>query len=157
VHSASHLAHAEHVPGNRVAKCVFVSAFGRPVTVALPANCRLDPASVQAVIGGEPRLATEAEITAWFPNCAPGCVPPLRLRPDQSILMDRALAHLGNIVLPACTPVESIQMRFRDWYRVVRPGVGRFALPREQEAAAPPTVLVVEDEAETNWLLCKLL
>lgn len=157
VHSASHLAHAEHVTGDRVAKSVFMSAFGRPLTVVLPASRRLDPASVRAVAGGEPRLATEAEIADWFPNCAPGCVPPLRLRPDQSILMDRSLAHLGEIVFPACTPAESIQMRFRDWFGVVRPGVGRFAQEPAEEPAAPPTVLVVEDEPETNSLLCKLL
>ena len=47
VHSASHLAHAEHVSGHRVAKCVFVTAFGRPVSVVLPASRRLDPGALR--------------------------------------------------------------------------------------------------------------
>jgi CheY-like chemotaxis protein/prolyl-tRNA editing enzyme YbaK/EbsC (Cys-tRNA(Pro) deacylase) len=159
VHTASRLAHAEHMTGHRVAKCVFIDAGGRPVTVVLSACRRLDPDSVTAVLGGAPKFATEAEIQAWFPHCAPGAVPPLRLRPDQYILMDRSLAHLGDLVFPACTPTESIRMRFRDWYKVVRPGVGHFALPAEPEAPAlpRPTILVVEDEQETNRLLCQML
>jgi CheY-like chemotaxis protein/prolyl-tRNA editing enzyme YbaK/EbsC (Cys-tRNA(Pro) deacylase) len=159
VHSASRLAQAEHLTGHRVAKCVFVSAFGRPVTVVLPSSRRLDPESVRAVLGGEPTFASEDEIQEWFPNCFPGAVPPLRLRPDQSILMDRSLAHLGDIEFPACTPTESVRMRFRDWYELVRPGVGHFsqARPSGADLSSRPMILVVEDEAETNHLLCRLL
>src|SRR5262249_38668214 len=47
----------------------------------------------------------------------------------------------------------------RDWYRMVRPGTGRFTMPSNGHPAspAPPTVLVVEDEADTNLLFCQLL
>jgi DNA-binding response OmpR family regulator len=50
-----------------------------------------------------------------------------------------------------------VSVRFRDWYRAVRPGVGRFALPRRRPDDEPPTILIVEDEADTNLLLCQLL
>jgi CheY-like chemotaxis protein/prolyl-tRNA editing enzyme YbaK/EbsC (Cys-tRNA(Pro) deacylase) len=157
VYSASELAEAEHVTGHRVAKTVFLSAGGRPVAVVLPASARLDVARVEAVVGEGLRLASEDEIARWFKGCKPGCVPPLRLRSDQRVLMDRSLAHLGTMVLPAGTPEDAVSVRFRDWYRAVRPGVGRFAVPRRQPADEPPTILVVEDESETNLLLCKLL
>jgi DNA-binding response OmpR family regulator len=50
-------------------------------------------------------------------------------------------------------------MRFRDWYRMVRPGVGRFTIASDGAAneEAVPMVLVVEDESDTNHLLCRLL
>src|SRR5206468_8594177 len=50
-------------------------------------------------------------------------------------------------------------VRFRDWYRAVRPGVGRFTQPRpgSNGGNGRPTVLVVEDEPITNDLLCRLL
>jgi Ala-tRNA(Pro) deacylase len=159
VFSASHLAQAEHVTGRRVAKVVFLNARNHPIMVVLPASARLDVGRVQSVLG-EPdlRLATEAEIAGWFKGCEPGGVPPFQLRADLRILMDRGLAHLGRIVLPGGDPEVAISVRFRDWYRAVRPGVGRFAalmVKRRQTAEEP--VLVVEDETETNQLLCQLL
>lgn len=160
VFSASHLAHAEHVTGRRVAKVVFLNSHNHPVMVVLPAIARVDLERVQAVLGEpELRLATEEEIIGWFKGCEPGCVPPFRLRSDLRILMDRGLAHLGEIILPGGAPDVSIAVRFRDWYRAVRPGLGRFALLIESEPkiAAPAPILIVEDEAETNRLLCELL
>ncbi len=161
VFSASHLAHIEHVTGRRVAKVVFLNARNHPVMVVLPAVARVDVERVRSVLG-EPdlRLATEAEIVNWFKGCEPGCVPPFRLRSDLRILLDRSLAHLGEIILPAGAPEVSTEVRFRDWYRAVRPGIGRFAAqqpaaPTKDAAEAP--VLIVEDEAETNHLLCELL
>src|SRR6266852_6207102 len=160
VYSAQELAEAEHTSGWRVAKTVFLADRGRPVGVVLPASARLDLTRVQSVLGiPDLRLAIEAEITAWFKGCEAGAVPPLQLRGDERILMDRSLAHLGRILFPASTCEDAIAVRFRDWYRAVRPGVGRFALPRPgaNGAGAPPTVLVVEDESATNDLLCQLL
>lgn len=161
VFSASHLAHVEHVTGRRVAKVVFLNARTHPVMVVLPAVARLDVERVRSVLGDpELRLATETEIAGWFKGCEPGCVPPFRLRSDLRILLDRGLAHLGEIVLPGGAPEVSIAVRFRDWYRAVRPGIGRFAARQPaastRDVAGGP-VLIVEDEAETNHLLCELL
>ncbi len=160
VFSASHLAHAEHIPGRRVAKVVFLNADNHPVMVVLPAVARLDLPHVQTVLG-EPalRLATEAEIVNWFKGCEPGCIPPFRLRSDMRVLMDRELAHLGHIVLPGGAPDIAVSVRFRDWYRAVRPGVGRFTLSAAsgRSSAADAPLLIVEDETETNQLLCQLL
>jgi CheY-like chemotaxis protein/prolyl-tRNA editing enzyme YbaK/EbsC (Cys-tRNA(Pro) deacylase) len=160
VFSASHLAHAKHVTGRRVAKVVFLNARHHPVMVVLPAAARLDVERVRSVLGEpELRLATEAEIIGWFKGCEPGCVPPFRLRGDMRILMDRGLAHLGEIVLPGGAPESAILVRFRDWYRAVRPGVGRFATTNAdgQKIDTETPVLIVEDETVTNQLLCMLL
>lgn len=160
VFAASHLARSEHVSGHHVAKPVFLTAGGRPVMVVLPANDRLDLAQVQAVLGGpDLRLATEAEIASWFKGCQPGTVPPLRLRKDLHILMDRSLGQLGTLLFPAGTSEDAIAVRFRDWYRMVRPGVGRFAAAANGHANGrkPASILVVEDEVDTNQLLCLLL
>ncbi len=158
VFSASHLAHAEHISGYRVAKTVLVTTRGQPLAVVLPAPARLDLAWVQ-ILWSDPdlRLATEREIARWFRGCQPGAVPPLRLRADEEIVMDRSLAHLGPILIPAGTLEDALVLRFRDWYRMVRPGIGRFALPRAGYAIpkAPPPVLVTEDEEEMSPLLCR--
>ena len=150
VFSASHLAHVEHVSGRRVAKVVFLNARNHPVMVVVPAVARLDLERVRAVLREpELRLATEAEIASWFKGCELGCVPPFHLRSDLRILMDRGLAHLGEMVLPGGAPDISISVRFRDWYRAVRPGLGRFAVSmangRLPLSEAP--ILVVEEDS----------
>lgn len=156
VHSASELAEAEHVSGYRVIKPVFLNQRGRPITVVVPSCGRVDLAAVEQVIGGpRPRLATEAEIADWFRFCPPGAAPPLRLRADQLMLMDRSLAQLKRIYFAAGRFDLAISMRFRDWWRVVRPGVGHFQRMLRSEASSP--LLIVEDESDTNSLLCQLL
>jgi CheY-like chemotaxis protein len=159
-YSASYLAQTLHVSGHRVAKTVFLAGDVKPVAVVLPANMRVDPARVAAVVGKGPlRFASESEIAGWFKGCELGAVPPLRLRGDEQILMDRSLAHFGKMVFPAGSLEVAVAVRFRDWYRMVRPGMGRFTVQANgrQESRQAPTVLVVEDEADTNLLLCRLL
>jgi CheY-like chemotaxis protein/prolyl-tRNA editing enzyme YbaK/EbsC (Cys-tRNA(Pro) deacylase) len=157
--TASHLAQTLHVTGHRVAKTVFFVLGSRPVAVVVPANSQVDPAKVAEVLGNGPvPFASEEQMARWFRGCQPGAVPPLRLRGDEVILMDRSLAHFGSLVLPAGTLDVAVTVRFRDWYRMVRPGIGRFAVTLNgHNEQSPPSVLVVEDEADTNQLFCKLL
>src|SRR5207237_5698934 len=70
--------------------------------------------------------------------------------------MDRSLATVGKIVLAAGTLDGAVAVRFRDWYRAVGPGVGRFAAEGGGNGKEP-TILVVEDEEDTNRLVCQLL
>jgi Ala-tRNA(Pro) deacylase len=160
VHSASHLAHTEHVSGSRVAKPVFLMAGKQLVTVVLPASAQVDVDRVQDILGTRDlRFASEEEITSRFKGCQAGAVPPMRLRADQTILMDRSLAHFHTITFAAGSNEAAVSVRFRDWYRMVAPGVGRFAQEKSSNghAKTPPSVLVVEDESDTNDLLCRLL
>src|SRR5207247_1912198 len=113
--------------GYRVAKTVYLLAENKPVAVVLPWSARLDLARVQSVLGGaELRIATEDDIAGWFKGCPPGAVPPLRLLTDESILMDRSLACLNKIAFAAGSYTDAVAVRFRDWWRMVQPGVGRF-------------------------------
>jgi CheY-like chemotaxis protein/prolyl-tRNA editing enzyme YbaK/EbsC (Cys-tRNA(Pro) deacylase) len=158
VYTAPELAEIEHVSGYRVAKTVFLVGSGHPVAVVVASCARLDLERVKAVLGmPDLRLASEAEIAGWFKGCEPGAVPPLRLRGDERILMDRSLAHLGNLVFAAGSTEDAVTVPFRKWYRAVRPGVGRFALESNGKDHTPPAALVVEDETATNELFCRLL
>ncbi|MBM4071455.1 MAG: response regulator [Planctomycetes bacterium] len=156
--SAHQLAHAHGASGQRVAKPVFLAGCGRPVAVVLPASATLDLGKVRDVLGApDLRLATEEEIDGWFKGFAPGCVPPVRIRSDQVLLMDRSLAHLGEVIFAAGSHESAVAMSFKAWYRMTRPGIGRFALDVTNGANHRPMILVVEDEPDTNHLLCQLL
>jgi CheY-like chemotaxis protein len=125
----------------------------------LRAGDRVDLHRVSTILENDAlRFASEAEIAGWFRGCDPGSVPPLPLRRDMWILMDRALACFANIMFAAGTPEDAVSVSFRQWYRAVRPGVGRFAMSTNGfHAKKRAPVLVVEDERDTNDLLCKLL
>jgi CheY-like chemotaxis protein/prolyl-tRNA editing enzyme YbaK/EbsC (Cys-tRNA(Pro) deacylase) len=143
--------------GPPAARSWLVSVGGRPLTVVLPASARLDVHRVRAVLGSrDVHLARPEEVAAWFKGAAPDAVPPLRLRADQWVMMDRSLATAGKIVLAAGTLEGAVAVRFRDWYRAVGPGVGRFVADGAA-AGEEPTILVVEDEEDTNRLVCQLL
>jgi CheY-like chemotaxis protein/prolyl-tRNA editing enzyme YbaK/EbsC (Cys-tRNA(Pro) deacylase) len=143
--------------GPPAARSWLLSVGGRPLTVVLPASARLDMARVRAILGSrDVYLAHPEEIAAWFKGAAPDSVPPLRLRADQWVMMDRSLATAGKIVMAAGTLDGAVVVRFRDWYRAVGPGVGRF-VTENAEDGAKPTILVVEDEEDTNRLVCQLL
>ncbi|MBI1917061.1 MAG: response regulator [Planctomycetes bacterium] len=143
--------------GPPAARSWLLSVGGRPLTVVLPASARLDVSRVRAVLGSrDVHLARADEVTAWFKGAAPDAVPPLRLRADQWVMMDRSLATAGKIVMAAGTLDGAVAVRFRDWYRAVGPGVGRFAAENTGRGAEP-TILVVEDEEDTNRLVCQLL
>ncbi len=158
VYGASHLAHAEHVTGHRVAKAVFLADGDRPVAIVLRAGDRVELSRVRSILGNdEVRFATVDEIGGWFRGCDPGAVPPLPLRRDMRILMDRALACFAEILFPAGTAENALSVSFRAWYRAIRPGVGRFAVTTNGVHTKRASVLVVEDEADTNDLLCRLL
>src|SRR5262249_34757317 len=121
-----------------------------------PSCSRIDLGRVQAVLGCKHlHFASEEQMGGWFKGCPAGAVPPLRLRSDEIILLDRSLAHLGTMVFAAGSHEDAVAVRFRDWYRAVRPGVGHFILPIH--AADGRAVLIVEDEIATNALLCRLL
>jgi len=139
------------------ARSWLVSVGGRPLTVVLPASARLDVNRLRTVLGSrDVHLARPEEVAGWFKGAAPDAVPPFRLRSDQWVMMDRSLATAGKIVLAAGTLDGAVAVRFRDWYRAVSPGVGRFALESDGHGEQS-TILVVEDEEDTNRLLCQLL
>jgi CheY-like chemotaxis protein/prolyl-tRNA editing enzyme YbaK/EbsC (Cys-tRNA(Pro) deacylase) len=142
-----------------VAKTIVLVERGRPVLVVLRQGDRLDLRRVRGVLGDEHvRFASDEEIGEWFRGCEPMNVPPLPIHPSAFILMDRRLACLGSVWFRVGADDTGVSVRFRDWYKAVRPGVGRFVVnPGPAKQPKPAHVLVVEDEADTNDLLCRLL
>jgi CheY-like chemotaxis protein len=131
----------------------------RPLAVVLRAGDRIDVPRLGSIVGNDHlRFATEEEMAGWFRGCEPGTVPPLPLRRDLRILMDRSLACFRDIFFAAGSSRTAVSVPFRDWYRGVRPGVGCFALKTNGHRTKElKRVLVVEDETDTNDLLCRLL
>jgi Ala-tRNA(Pro) deacylase len=66
-----------HVPGNRLAKAVVLKEEDNYSMVVLPSVEHVDLAALRKQLGHGVELATEAELSKLFPDCAVGAVPPV--------------------------------------------------------------------------------
>jgi Ala-tRNA(Pro) deacylase len=132
-YTAQEVAAHEHFSGHHVAKVVVALVDGHPVELVVPASRQVDLARVKAILDtGEVRLASEAEMEKFFPDCEVGAVPPLRHWKGVGVLMDRSLTCEGDILFQAGTHADAVRLDFRDWYEMVKPQVASFS---EQEFA----------------------
>jgi Ala-tRNA(Pro) deacylase len=128
--TAQEIAHVAHVSGKVVAKAVMLRAGERLVMAVLPASHRIDLPAFGRLLGAQPvRLATEEEFTSLFPGCDVGAMPPLGNLYHVEVWFDVSLRQHGTIVFNAGTHTDIIQMSLADVERIVRPYIGRFAVP----------------------------
>jgi Ala-tRNA(Pro) deacylase len=101
-----------HVPGRNWAETVVCFADGQPVLAVLPAHYTIDLEHLRALVGARVlRLATEAEMTAYYPSCEAGAMPPLGPLYGQRVFMDKAIADDVEVVFNAGTHVDAVRMR----------------------------------------------
>jgi len=98
---SSHSAHAAHIPGDRLAKCVMLeddhglphgSSAGQPQGGP---RCHASSAQSRA------RLATDRELVELFKDCEPGALPPLGLAYGIDTILDESLVDAPDIYFEA--------------------------------------------------------
>jgi Ala-tRNA(Pro) deacylase len=128
--TAMEAAHVERVSAWEHAKVVVVVVNDRPALAVLRASDRLDP---RAVPPRGARLATEAEMAAWFPGCEVGAVPPFGRLFGVPVHVDRRLAADPWVSFLAGSHLESVRMRFVDFERLASPTLGDYAVVPDEE------------------------
>src|SRR3990172_9252152 len=122
--TAQHLAACEHVPGKMVAKVVIAFADERMLMLALPATTNVNLMKLAEATGTEHvRVARENEFAAVFTDCEVGAMPPFGNLYDLPVLVDRSLAEDEEILFPAGTHTDTIQMTYADFADLVHPRV----------------------------------
>jgi Ala-tRNA(Pro) deacylase len=125
--TAQEVAHALHLSGKRLAKTVVVKADTRMVMVVLPASHRLVMSELRSVLEArEVHLVPEEELTATFPGCDLGAIPPLGDLFGMDVWVDHTIADQEEIVFNAGTHVDAVKMKYGDFASLTKPGVGRF-------------------------------
>lgn len=66
----------------------------------------------------KPRLATEAELGAAYPEFELGAVPPFCGPSGDRVVVDARLAREDEVVLEAGTHAQSIKLRMRDLLKI---------------------------------------
>ena len=128
-YSAQEEAAVTHISGRDWAKPVVFFADGEPIQAVVPADLVVDVDQLLALTGAERiRLATEEELSALYPDCEPGAMPPLGPLYNQSVFVDIALAAEPQVVFNGGTHADAVCMRYDDFAAVAKPVVGSFAI-----------------------------
>lgn len=125
-----------------LAKTVLIHLRDGFALVAVPADCRIDWASLARVAGtDEMRLATEEEIDELLPSLEVGAIPPLGPMFNLPSFLDRRLAGCRQIAFNGGSHCNTIHMSNEQFLNLVRPVMGDFAVkikPRTEMQSVLP-------------------
>lgn len=134
--TAPELAHSIHATGRRVAKAVVVRADGRYVMAVLPSNLLLNFKRFAHLLTAKHlSLATEPELETLFPDCETGSMPPLGNLYGMPVYLDLSLNQEPVLIFQAGNHHQVIEMRYRDFERLVKPRIGAIASAPIQQAS----------------------
>lgn len=126
--TAQEIAAASHISGRELAKTVIVRIDGELAMAVLPASYRVDVELLGELSGAvRIEMAHEDDFRAVFPGCETGAMPPFGNLFDLPVHVADELTQDEYIAFNAGSHTELIQMRYRDFERLVHPRVLDFA------------------------------
>jgi len=126
-YSAMEIAEASHVPGKDLAKTVIVNIDNVMSMVVLPAPLKIDLSKLKSVVGAnKAELASEHAFASKFPDCEVGAMPPFGNLYNMPVYVDDDLAKDEEIAFNSGTHSEVIKLKYKDFYKLVKPKVVNF-------------------------------
>ena len=130
--TAQDVAESVHIPGKEMAKTVIVWMDGAMSMIVLPASSMIDFNKLKEVSGAKSvELASESEFKDRFPECEIGAMPPFGNLFNTRVYADKMLSDDREISFNAGSHHELIRLPYSDFERLVKPGVGSFAVPKK--------------------------
>ncbi len=127
--TAQQIAASAHIPGKNMVKTVIIMINGQMAMAVLPASYYVDLALLKEITGeGNVRLASEMEFKDAFPDCEVGAMPPFGNLYNIPVYVAKVLTEQDEIAFNAGTHTEVIQMKYRDYEKLVHPRVVKFAM-----------------------------
>lgn len=126
--TAQEVAAKAHVPGNILAKAIMIKLNGKIAMAVLPASYHVDLMLLKEILGNEKvRLAFEQEFKDKFPDCEVGAMPPFGNLYSITVYADKSLSENEEIAFNSCNHKEVIKMSYKEWEKLVKPKVIKFA------------------------------
>src|SRR4029453_15300352 len=158
-YTAQEEAAAAHVPGAAWAKSVVCMANDELFLAVVPAPCTVDFDRLRRTMDADSvRLALESEFLPAYRECEPGAMPPFGPLFGQRVRVDSALARDPEIVFSGGSHGDAIRMPYREFERLSRPTVAKFATGPSLSVPARLTTFtdpvcgtVVEEQAAVGW------
>jgi Ala-tRNA(Pro) deacylase len=138
--SSSRRAGNAHIPGQKVAKAVLVSAGDSLILAVLPSTCWIDLGRLSEIIRtpvSQMRLATPVELLATFHDCEPGVVPPFGSLYGLKTFLDWERSLSPELVFGANTRHEGLRMHCHDFLALEQPVLASFSRPAPAASPLP--------------------
>jgi len=135
--TAMQAAAVSHIPGRCWAKTVVCYADAEPILAVLPAHYTIDFEQLATLAGAKAiRLARSSELTALYPDCEEGAMPPFGDLFGQRVFADASLVGEPEMVFCAGTHTDCVRMHYYDFVEIAHPIVGLFSRPRSGAVAS---------------------
>jgi Ala-tRNA(Pro) deacylase len=127
-YTAQEIASLAHVSGKEMAKTVMVKVDGKMAMAVLPASYQVDFDLLKQGLGAtRVELAHEWEFKHLFPDCEVGAMPPFGNLYNMPVYVAQALTEDEEIAFNSGTLTELFMMQYKDFEKLVRPEVIKFA------------------------------
>ncbi|MCJ7555270.1 MAG: YbaK/EbsC family protein [Ignavibacteriaceae bacterium] len=127
-YTAQEIAAVAHVPGKNLAKTVIVNVKGKLAMAVLPASNKIDFDQLKEALGTDAiRISHEKEFLNLFPDCEVGAMPPFGNLYGMEVYVAQSLSEDKEIAFNSCTHSELIQMKYKDFKKLVKPKVIKFS------------------------------
>jgi Ala-tRNA(Pro) deacylase len=116
---SNHSAHAAHIPGDQLAKCVMLEDSQGYLMAVLPATHKVDLRAVHRLLNRKLGLATDRELVELFKDCEPGAIPPLGQAYGIETILDESLIGSPDIYFEAGDHVSLVRVTGKDFRRLM--------------------------------------
>ena len=117
--TASEVAEAAHVSGDRLAKAVLLQDGAGPVLAVLPSTHQVSEELASRALGRALELAPEDQIAVYFADCATGAVPALGTAYGVETVVDRSLDTSETVFFEAGDHKHLVAVSGADFHRLL--------------------------------------
>lgn len=111
------------------AKALVFYADKKPIMIVIAGDRKVDSKKVKSFYGiHDLRLASSDEIEELLEGVKVGAVPPFGDLFNLPVYVDQSLGENKEIVFNAGLHTKSIKMSYQDWFDLVKPTLGDFAI-----------------------------
>lgn len=130
-YTAQEIAASAHFTGKELAKTVMVKIDDRMAMAVLPASYKVSFDLLKKAAGASKvELADEQEFKGMFPGSEIGAMPPFGNLYGMEVFVDESLSQDDEIAFNAGSHTELIKLAYRDFERLVKPKLAKFAASR---------------------------
>jgi Ala-tRNA(Pro) deacylase len=127
-YTAQEIAASAHIAGQELAKTVMVKIDDKMAMAVLPASYKVSfDLLKKAAVASKVELANEQEFREMFPELEVGAMPPFGNLYGMEVFVDESLSQDDEVAFNDGSHTELMKLAYRDFERLVKPKVARFA------------------------------
>lgn len=123
-YTAQETAQSAHISGNEMVKTIIIKINNITAMIVMLAPQRIDLEQIKELAGTDQvRIASEFEFKNTFPDCEIGAISPFGNLYAIEVYVTKDVTECKDIIFNAGNHRELIKMKYKDFERLVHPGV----------------------------------